>query len=186
MSNITSVDSDTKVFNEIWNAVKQDKFESQPNSMDSDNKVFQVLNKNSLSSDSSNLPIQSQTIPEESPISVHSWTMPENPGASPVYYPGGQVAESTETATGEKLVKMDTVESEKSIIALREYCTIRDGAFSPEVMISILLCLSCRTQHVSRSTVVILIVFVIFMAFMAFKHDKVTYFLPTVFLEPFK
>ena len=29
MSNISSLDSDTKVFNEIWNAVKQDKFDSQ-------------------------------------------------------------------------------------------------------------------------------------------------------------
>ena len=141
MSNITSVDSDTKVFNEIWNAVQQDKFESQPNSMDSDNKVFQVLNKFSLSSEENNsLPIQNQTIPEESPISVQSWSMPENPGASPVYYPGGQVAETTEAATvvGEKLVKMDTVESEKSIIALREHCTIRDGSCSCEVIISIL------------------------------------------------
>ena len=173
MSNITSLDSDTKVFNEIWNAVKQDKFEgSQPNSLDSDSKVFQVLKKySSLSSEEKSLPIQSQTIPEESPVgSVHSWTMPENPGASPVFYPGGQVAESaTATVVGEKLVKMDTVESEKSKESLREHCTIRDGSCSCEVRKLILE--STTTTAVSQ-TVVVLIVFVIFMAF---NHEKVTH-----------
>ena len=47
MSNISSLDSDTKVFNEIWNAVKQDKFDSLSvqNSDSSDTKIFNVLNK---------------------------------------------------------------------------------------------------------------------------------------------
>ena len=47
MSNISSLDSDTKVFNEIWNAVKQDKFDSLSvqNSDSSDTKIFNALNK---------------------------------------------------------------------------------------------------------------------------------------------
>ena len=145
MSNITSLDSDTKVFNEIWNAVKQDKYDSSSaqNSLDSDNKVFQVLNK-SLSSDEMmslrSLPIQSQTIPEESPLgSVSSFSMPEAPGGSPVYYPGGQVSLTAQQPAvdqvGEKLAKMDTVDSEQSKISLREHCQIRDGTCSCEVII---------------------------------------------------
>ena len=49
MSNISSLDSDTKVFNEIWNAVKQDKYDpsslSVQNSVSSDTQIFNVLNK---------------------------------------------------------------------------------------------------------------------------------------------
>ena len=143
MSNITSLDSDTKVFNEIWNAVKQDKYDSSSNqnSLDSDHKVFQVLNK-SLSSEEitlQSLPIHSQTIPEESPLgSVQSFSMPEAPGGSPVYYPGGQVSLAKDPSVeqvGEKLAKMDAVDSEQSKISLREHCTIRDGTCSCEVII---------------------------------------------------
>jgi hypothetical protein len=111
MSNISSLDSDTKVFNEIWNAVKQDKFDSQNSthikgdSLSSDAQIFNVLQKNkSLSkSDSSNsnktqvfkpthatIHEFAESYPGSTVSSVASFDLPENPEASPVYYPASE------------------------------------------------------------------------------------------------
>ena len=111
MSNISSLDSDTKVFNEIWNAVKQDKFDSQGSqikgeSLSSDTQVFNVLQKGasfhkSLSkSDSQNskqfkqkhatIHEFAESYPGSAISSVESWSLPENPEASPVYYPASE------------------------------------------------------------------------------------------------
>ena len=103
MSNISSLDSDTKVFNEIWNAVKQDKFDSMSvQSKSSDTQVFNVLNK-SLSDSSSQHQSSKMFKPAHATIhefaesypgstisSVESWSLPENPEASPVYYPASE------------------------------------------------------------------------------------------------
>lgn len=136
MSNISSLDSDTKVFNEIWNAVKQDKF--LDSSDNSDTNVFNVLNK-SLSSDSSQTgqslnvfkPIH-ETIPEvESRSSIESWSLPENPGTSPVYYPASQQVAIDPDADPEGFVgspeKMSHISgvSDKSAAVLRERCSSR-------------------------------------------------------------
>ena len=143
MSNITSLDSDTKVFNEIWNAVKQDKFDSNPNSLDSDTKVFNVLNK-SLSSDSklSVFKPKHETIHEiQDQSSIESWSLPENPGTSPVYYPA---AENTlpEVFEENNMIPLDPAKklqepkeaSEKNINALREHCSTKIQPCSCEVI----------------------------------------------------
>ena len=152
MSNITSLDSDTKVFNEIWNAVKQDKYDSHPNSLDSDTKVFNALNK-SLSSDSSKLNVfkpKHETIHEiQDQSSVESWTIPENPGTSPVYYPAAeevhgllQTSEEQEklAAMANAAEPLDSMKvaldsSENNITALREHCSSRIEPCACEVNI---------------------------------------------------
>lgn len=123
MSNITSLDSDTRVFNEIWNAVKEDKFESQPNSFDSDTKVFNAITKGLKNYDS---------IPEEGqscPSSTGSWALPENPGSSPVYYPASQINPNVEENLVIDLEHQETQEAsknkEKTIDALRGHCSSR-------------------------------------------------------------
>lgn len=148
MSNITSLDSDTKVFNEIWNAVKQDKFETSSQefanySLDSDTKVFNLLNK-SLSSDSSThqQPFRpsEQPIPEAEscPSSIGSWSLPENPGASPVYYPASQEPpplpmDDQDLSPGKMSSHVSTA-SDKNISVLRERCSSRTDPCSCDVI----------------------------------------------------
>jgi hypothetical protein len=112
----TSIDSDTKVFNEIWNAVKMDKYDSigsssQPGSFDSDVKVFNTINKSLSQAPAENSVFNNimllgrgqasisgqhrqnnDDILEETSCSssVGSLSIPDNPGPSPVYYPASQ------------------------------------------------------------------------------------------------
>ncbi len=152
MSHISSLDSDTKVFNEIWNAVKQDKFDSgsllNQSSLDSDAKVFHALNK-SLSSDTSSRPSVFKpthpTIPEverSCSSSVGSWSLPENPGTSPVYYPASQPAindPDVDVFSPAKLSQTSeavsaAAQADKSISVLREHCTSRTDPCSCDVI----------------------------------------------------
>ena len=151
MSNISSLDSDTKVFNEIWNAVKQDKFDSQNSthikgdSLSSDAQIFNVLQKNkSLSkSDSSNsnktqvfkpthatIHEFAESYPGSTVSSVASFDLPENPEASPVYYPASEPQippefhEKSQDSDRSKEAKLSKSQ-EANVDELREKCSSR-------------------------------------------------------------
>ena len=144
MSKIDSLDSDNKVFSEIWNAVKQDKFGTE-NGSDSDQAVFNTLNQSlslesrrSLESGTNSLLNRMKAIPEHaadsSMSSKDSFALPENPVPSPVYYPaatglppdGDEITDSTS--------KVQASASDKSILALRECCSSRQQKCSCDVM----------------------------------------------------
>ena len=137
MSKIDSLDSDNKVFSEIWNAVKQDKF---GDGSDSDQAVFNTLNQSlSLESGTNSLLTRMKAIPEDSSMSSKdSFALPENPVPSPIYYPAatgipdgdGDVTGPDSTAAS----KAQADASDKSILALRECCSSRQQKCSCDVM----------------------------------------------------
>ena len=139
MSKIDSLDSDNKVFSEIWNAVKQDKF---GDGSDSDQAVFNTLNQSlSLESGTNSLLTRMKAIPEDSSMSSKdSFALPENPVPSPVYYPAATGLPDDVTGgpdSGSGSASKAQGASDKSILALREWCSSRQQKCSCDVMLHI-------------------------------------------------
>ena len=150
MSKIDSLDSDNKVFSEIWNAVKQDKFNgslTENGGSDSDQAVFNTLNKSlSLESGGTTNSLfgnRMKAIPEHADSSMSSkdsFALPENPVPSPVYYPAATGLPDDVTGgpdSGSGSASKAQGASDKSILALREWCSSRQQKCSCDVMLHI-------------------------------------------------
>ena len=161
MSKIDSLDSDNKVFSEIWNAVKQDKFNgslTENGGSDSDQAVFNTLNKSlSLESGGTTNSLfgnRMKAIPEHADSSMSSkdsFALPENPVPSPVYYPAATGLPDDVTGgpdSGSGSASKAQGASDKSILALREWCSSRQQKCSCDVMLHIFKYLLSFSLHI--------------------------------------